>query len=167
MVKAVQLHVHNFLQPFPYNALLDDLKQLLQIVLLQVRTTNSSRNQHTSPLEDYSSKQLVLPASQDEMNNYESHLSSTSHYTLSISLPTINIHIPSKEFLEALYNRVAVDLALWQPASPAAVEKATARSVFYSSADILQPALTKDDKFKLCKSVLRGTGIPNETTCAI
>ena len=103
-----------------------------------------------------SSRHVVLPASPDEMSLYEDHVSSSSHFCLSVSIPSINIHIPSKGFLESLYNRISMDLLLWQPASPAAVEKATARSVFYSSADILQPAMTKDDKFKLCKSVLRG-----------
>ena len=49
-----------------------------------------------------------------------------------------------------------MDLLLWKPTSPAIMEKVTAKSVFYSSADILQPAISKEDKFKLCKSVLKG-----------
>ncbi len=102
------------------------------------------------------SSQHTYPASSDEMSLYETHLSLSSHFCLSISIPSVIIHIPSKRFLESFYNRISMDLLLWQPASPAAVEKASARSVFYSSADILQPAMTRDDKFKMCKSVLRG-----------
>lgn len=79
----------------------------------------------------------------------------TSKYTLSISIPNISLHIPNKLFLETLYNRFTTDLALWEPATPADVERATARSLFYSNIDMLQPAITKDDKFKLCRSVLR------------
>ncbi len=103
-----------------------------------------------------SSRQIILPASSQEMTLYQQHLSSTSHYSLSFSIPSITVHIPNKAFLETLYNRVAMDMLLWKPTSPAIMEKVTAKSVFYSSADILQPAISKEDKFKLCKSVLKG-----------
>lgn len=49
----------------------------------------------------------------------------------------------------------ATDLALWQPATPLAAEKAAAQSMFYSCVGMLQPAVTAEEKFRLCKSVLR------------
>ena len=103
-----------------------------------------------------SSEQLVLPATEEEMMQYESHITATSQYSFSLSLPSLTFHIPGKHFLETLYNRFATDLALWQPATPASVERANATSMFYSSVDILQPAVPRNDKFRLCKSVLRG-----------
>ena len=48
-----------------------------------------------------------------------------------------------------------VDLALWEPASPAAVSKANAKSVLYSYMDLLQPAATSEDRFLMCKSALK------------
>ena len=60
----------------------------------------------------------------------------------------------NSESLYILSIRFANDLLQWEPASPAAVEKATARSMFYSCMDMLQPAVSNQDKFKLCKSVL-------------
>ena len=58
--------------------------------------------------------------------------------------------------------RFTNDLLLWEPASPAAVEKASARSMFYSCMDLLQPAVTHHEKFKLCKSVLEDGEIRGE-----
>lgn len=53
-------------------------------------------------------------------------------------------------------SRFATDLALWQPATPSQVERANAaKSLFFSSVDI-QPAATAEEKFQMCKSVLRG-----------
>ena len=88
------------------------------------------------------------------MSSFKSHLFSTSTYSLSASIPCLSLHIPSQAFLQRLYNRFATDLLLWEPATPAAVERATARSLFYSNIDMLQPAVAKEEKFKLCRSAL-------------
>lgn len=88
------------------------------------------------------------------MSSFKSHLFSTSTYSLSASIPCLSLHVPSQVFLQRLYNRFATDLLLWEPATPAAVERATARSLFYSNIDMLQPAVAKEEKFKLCRSAL-------------
>ena len=88
------------------------------------------------------------------MSSFKSHLFSTSTYSLSASIPCLSLHIPNQVFLQRLYNRFATDLLLWEPATPAAVERATARSLFYSNIDMLQPAVAKEEKFKLCRSAL-------------
>ena len=54
-----------------------------------------------------------------------------------------------------LYSRFASDLLLWQPASPSTVEKANAKSMLFSCMDVLQPAATQEDRFQMCKSVLK------------
>ena len=52
-------------------------------------------------------------------------------------------------------HRFATDLLLWQPATPTSVEKANAKSMMYSCMDVLQPAATQEDRFEMCKSVLK------------
>ena len=51
--------------------------------------------------------------------------------------------------------RLGSDLLLWEPATPTAVSKANAKSVMYSCMDLLQPAATTEDRFLMCKSVLK------------
>ena len=56
--------------------------------------------------------------------------------------------------------RFSTDLLLWEPASPSFVEKANAKSMLFSCMDVLQPAATQEDRFQMCKSVLKeGEGI--------
>lgn len=51
------------------------------------------------------SEEHVLPGSMTEMNEFESHASNTTRYLVTGHLPEVKIHLPSKNFLEALYNR--------------------------------------------------------------
>ena len=68
-----------------------------------------------------------------------------------------NVIISSSQFSPSFFLpcRFATDLVLWQPASPAFVEKANAKSMLISCMDVLQPAATKEDRFEMCKSVLK------------
>jgi hypothetical protein len=101
-------------------------------------------------------EEMVLPATHEELMSYKSYLCASSSIILSISLPSISLHISSNQFMETLYNRFVNDLFLWQPASPSSIERTVGgASMFYSSMDILQPAVTKEEKFKLCQSVLQ------------
>lgn len=53
-------------------------------------------------------------------------------------------------------SRFGTDLVLWEPATPTAVSKANAaKSVMSSCMDLLQPAATSEDRFLMCKSVLK------------
>jgi len=51
------------------------------------------------------SEERVLPGNLAEMNEFESHASNTARYLITCHLPEVRIHLPSKQFLEALYNR--------------------------------------------------------------
>ncbi len=51
------------------------------------------------------SEQLVLPGSPQEMATFEQHASSLAQYAVRCTLPTVSIHLPSKRFLDTLYNR--------------------------------------------------------------
>ena len=54
---------------------------------------------------DIHSEEHVLPGSLAEMNEFESHAFNTARYLISGHLPEVRIHLPSKQFFEALYNR--------------------------------------------------------------
>jgi len=106
--------------------------------------------------EEVHSEELVMPGSSREMAEFEQHAVSMTRCSVTCTLPSVNIHLPSKAFLETLYNRFGTDLVLWQPATPASVEKANAaKSMLYSCMDVLQPAATQEDRFMMCKSVLK------------
>lgn len=109
-------------------------------------------------------EEQVLPGSPQEMEEFESHAKDSAHYSLTCSLPQVKVHLPSSKFLGILYNRFATDLALWEPATPSAVEKANAKSVMISCMDVLQPAATSEDRFEMCKSVLKEEDSDDEST---
>ena len=97
----------------------------------------------------------MLPGSPREMEEFERHATDSAHYSLTCTLPQVKVHLPSNKFLAILYNRFATDLSLWEPATPSAVERANAKSVMMSYMDVLQPAVTREDRFEMCKSVLK------------
>ena len=120
------------------------------------------------------SEELVLPGTVAEMKEFADFASSTARYHLNCFLPEVKVHLPSKYFLETLYNRSASvnssghvtfdllcncrlgsDLVLWEPATPTSASKANAKSVLYSCMDLLQPAATSEDRFLLCRSILQ------------
>ncbi|XP_064403938.1 autophagy-related protein 2 homolog B-like isoform X2 [Halichondria panicea] len=109
-------------------------------------------------------EEQVLPGSRREMNHFQSHASDSAHYSVSCTLPQVKVHLPSNKFLEVLYNRFATDLALWEPASPEAVDRANAHSMLMSCMDVLQPAATSEDRFQMCKSVLKEEDSDDEST---
>lgn len=51
------------------------------------------------------SEELVLPGTITEMNSFKQAVSSTAHYCVNCLLPEVRVHLPSKHFLETLYNR--------------------------------------------------------------
>ena len=57
----------------------------------------------TAPQEH--TEQLVTPGSRSEMEEFERFSSALSQYSVSLHLPTVCLHLPSKRFLEILYNR--------------------------------------------------------------
>ena len=75
--------------------------------------------------------------------------------TTKISRLMVVVHNPVIFPLPLHTHRFATDLLLWQPASPSTVEKANAKSMLFSCMDVLQPAATQEDRFQMCKSVLK------------
>ena len=54
------------------------------------------------------SEELIIPGSPEEMAEFEQHASSVAQYSVNCSLPSVNVHLPSKAFLETLYNRCVI-----------------------------------------------------------
>lgn len=46
-----------------------------------------------------------MPGNPQEMAEFEQHASPLSRLSLSASLPSLHLHLPSKTFLQTLYNR--------------------------------------------------------------
>ena len=49
--------------------------------------------------------ELVLPGSPSEMNEFEQHAVNLAQYSVLCTLPSVNVHIPGKKFLQTLYHR--------------------------------------------------------------
>ena len=51
-------------------------------------------------------EQLVTPGSRGEMEEFERYSSSFARCHVSLHLPRVFVHLPSKSFLETLYSRL-------------------------------------------------------------
>ena len=54
------------------------------------------------------SRELVLPGSPSEMSEFEQHAINLAQYSVLCTLPLVNVHIPSKKFLQILYHRLVM-----------------------------------------------------------
>ena len=54
---------------------------------------------------DNLSEELVMPGDSEEMAQFESVAMASAQYCITCSIPFLSVHIPSKAFLENLYNR--------------------------------------------------------------
>ena len=51
------------------------------------------------------SEEHILPGSVSELNDFEQQTATTACYAVHCNLPEVRVHLPSKQFLETLYNR--------------------------------------------------------------
>ena len=56
------------------------------------------------------SRELVLPGSPSEMSEFEQHAINLAQYSVLCTLPSVNVHIPSKKFLQTLYHRLVIQV---------------------------------------------------------
>ncbi|XP_006879228.1 PREDICTED: autophagy-related protein 2 homolog B [Elephantulus edwardii] len=70
----------------------------------------------------FENEQMVMPGDPVEMTEFQDKAISNSRYVLELTLPSVNMTLPSKGFYEKLYNRVFNDLLLWEPTAPSPVE---------------------------------------------
>ena len=59
------------------------------------------------------SRELVLPGSPSEMNGFEQHAINLAQYSVLCTLPSVNMHIPSKNFLQTLYHRLVISMIFY------------------------------------------------------
>ncbi|XP_071833635.1 autophagy-related protein 2 homolog A-like isoform X2 [Apostichopus japonicus] len=62
--------------------------------------------------------QMVMPGDPDEMAEFIDTSTKSSRFSLQLTLPNVSVHLPSKDFLETIYNRFGNDLLLWTPSAP-------------------------------------------------
>ncbi|XP_032883372.1 autophagy-related protein 2 homolog B isoform X1 [Amblyraja radiata] len=105
----------------------------------------------------YENEEMVMPGDQHEMGQFQDKTMSTSHYVLELTLPNVNLALPSKAFYEKVYNRINNDLLLWEPAAPSPVE--TVENITYgvglSVASQLINAFSKDSLTQLKSALLQ------------
>ncbi len=61
--------------------------------------------EESSEGEGVHSEEFVFPGSVSEMKEFADCASSSAQYHLNCSFPDVRVHLPSKHFLETLYNR--------------------------------------------------------------
>lgn len=62
--------------------------------------------------EELHSEEQVLPGTVSEMKEFADFASSTACYHLNCFLPEVKVHLPTKHFLETLYNRQVYTVTL-------------------------------------------------------
>ncbi|XP_031435892.1 autophagy-related protein 2 homolog B [Clupea harengus] len=70
----------------------------------------------------YENEEMVIPGDVLEMTEFQEKTTANSRFTLELSIPNLQITIPSKAFYETLHNRINNDLLLWEPTAPSPVE---------------------------------------------
>ena len=63
--------------------------------------------------EEVHSEELVMPGSSREMAEFEQHATALARCAVRCTLPSVHIHLPSKGFLETLYNRWGPLIGVW------------------------------------------------------
>ncbi|XP_059908269.1 autophagy-related protein 2 homolog B [Gadus macrocephalus] len=70
----------------------------------------------------YENEEMVIPGDIAEMTEFQDKTMNNSRFILELSLPNVQLALPSKAFYEKLHNRINNDLLLWEPTAPSPVE---------------------------------------------
>ncbi|KAG5285147.1 hypothetical protein AALO_G00000040 [Alosa alosa] len=70
----------------------------------------------------YENEEMVIPGDVLEMTEFQEKTTANSRFILELSIPNLQITLPSKAFYEKLHNRINNDLLLWEPTAPSPVE---------------------------------------------
>ncbi|XP_032812105.2 autophagy-related protein 2 homolog B [Petromyzon marinus] len=108
----------------------------------------------------FDNEEMVMPGDAAEMLEFQEKAMGDSHFVLELTLPNLNVMLPSKAFYERLYNRINNNLLLWEPAAPLPLE--TVESAVLGPGGGGPPGLSvasqlisssfNHDAFLLCKS---------------
>lgn len=92
----------------------------------------------------FETEEMVIPADQEEMLQFQEQCVAQSQCAVDISLPLAYILLPSKQTFQSIYNRINNDLLMWEPPPPPP-----------PSAHSPDPSRRPHDEFQLCKSAFR------------
>lgn len=92
----------------------------------------------------FETEEMVIPADQEEMLQFQEQCVAQSQCAVDISLPLAYILLPSKQAFQSIYNRINNDLLMWEPPPPPP-----------PSAHSPDPSRRPHDEFQLCKSAFR------------
>ena len=74
-------------------------------------------NQRTSYGDDTYRQSVEKPANTIEIEKFKRNLSDSALCMVKLNLPHVEIQLMSNKFYEKLYNRLAWDLAMWEPST--------------------------------------------------
>lgn len=88
-----------------------------------------------------------MAGSRVELEEFSEECRSQSKMNVELSIPKLNVLLPSHKFVELLYNRLANDLALWEPKCPLFRESKSASIAGQAPpATLFRPFSSCDDK---------------------
>lgn len=105
----------------------------------------------------YETEEMVIPGDPEEMADFQAKTVAASQYALEVTLPSVHIFLPSKEFYESIYNRINNDLLMWEPVSPFLCSSGPAGGAEPGAFFPSHPPPPKywQDNFKMCKSAFK------------
>lgn len=62
--------------------------------------------------------EVITPADKAQLKKFADKAGSNCRLLLDFSLPLVELYVPDKHFYEILYNRLTMDMVLWEPAVP-------------------------------------------------
>ncbi|CAD5218348.1 unnamed protein product [Bursaphelenchus okinawaensis] len=67
----------------------------------------------------YEGQKIIQPGTNEELREFSEKAKQLAKINVELTMPQLNLHLPSHEFLEVMYNRFANDFALFEPKSNA------------------------------------------------
>uniref|UniRef100_A0A1A8BFY2 Autophagy related 2A n=1 Tax=Nothobranchius kadleci TaxID=1051664 RepID=A0A1A8BFY2_NOTKA len=92
----------------------------------------------------FETEEMVIPADQEEMLQFQEQCVARCQCAVDISLPLAYVLLPSKQAFQSIYNRINNDLLMWEPPPPPP-----------PSAHSPEQSRQSHDEFQLCKSAFR------------
>ena len=101
----------------------------------------------------HNDENLILPGDEEEIQEFVEHASSSSKVAIVLNFPVVNVALPSKEFIENIYNRFGNDLLLWEPAAPQPNAPTT------SEMHLIPPRLDLESQFFSTKEYINDSAV--------
>ncbi|XP_064484407.1 autophagy-related protein 2 homolog A-like isoform X3 [Ornithodoros turicata] len=100
--------------------------------------------------------EVVTPADKAQLKSFVEKASNNCRMSLDFSLPFVELYMPDKHFYEVIYNRLTMDLVLWEPAVPQPTWKNEVMAGPLNISSQLVQESSYFQAFSMCRSGLRG-----------